>query len=395
MQKYVERRSILDTNSVMLNLRFKHPTILTILLINSFVITQAQVINTGMTDRPDSIENGKFNIKGYVDIYYGYDFNEPAGSDRQYAVSSSRHNEVNINLAYADLRYQNDHVRARFTPGFGTYMNANYNNEKGTLRNLIEANVGVRLSSKREIWVDAGVLGSPFTNETAISKDHFMYLRSLAPEYVPYYLSGVRLTCPFGPKLTTYFYLINGWQQISDENTPLSFASQIEYKPNQKVLLNWDTYVGNEKTHLRPIQGNRYFSDVYAIINPEGRLSTTICLYGGIQEIKDTVLNKSTYQTWWQGNIIGRLKLNAKSNIAARVEYFEDSKGVVSEVPVVGVNGLNTYSVGLCYNKKITENALFRMEGRHFFSDHNVFINSHNTPTNVESLLVTNLTVWF
>lgn len=369
--------------------------LLALFLLNAPSLIIAQVVNTGMTDRPDSIENGKFNIKGYVDVYYGYDFNEPSGADRLYAVSSSRHNEININLAYADLRYQNNRVRARFTPGFGTYMNANYNNEKGTLRNLIEANVGVQLSAQKGIWIDAGVLGSPFTNETAISKDHFMYLRSLAPEFVPYYLSGVRLTCPLGDKFTSYLYLVNGWQQISDENTPLSFASQIEYKPNTKMLFNWDTYIGNEKTKSQPLHGNRYFSDVYAIINPDGKVSTTFCIYGGIQEIRDTIKNTHQYYTWWQGNIISRIRLNKTSTIAGRLEYFEDLRGMVTTVPVQGMNGLNTYSIGLCFNRKVTENALFRMEGRHFFSDRKVFLNSDNTPVTSNSLLTTSLTVWF
>ncbi|MFN4994923.1 MAG: outer membrane beta-barrel protein, partial [Bacteroidota bacterium] len=154
----------------------------------------AQVQNTGMTDRIDSVEIGKLTISGYVDVYYGFDFNQPSSHERAYAVSASKHNELNINLAFMDIRYQGERVRGRFIPGVGTYINSNYSNEQGTLKNLVEAYAGIKLAKNKNIWLDAGVLGSPFTYESAISKDHLIYSRSLASEYSPYYLTGLRLS---------------------------------------------------------------------------------------------------------------------------------------------------------------------------------------------------------
>lgn len=111
-----------------------------------------------------------------------------------------RNNELNVNLAFIDLRYRTDNFRARLIPGFGSYVNANYTNENGTLKNIIESSVGFKLFKNKNIWADVGILGSPYTNESAISKDHLMYTRSFAPEYVPYYLSGVKFTVPLYQK---------------------------------------------------------------------------------------------------------------------------------------------------------------------------------------------------
>lgn len=347
-----------------------------------------------MTDRADSAELGKMNIKGYVDVYYGFDFNQPKTSDRPYAISSPRHNEVNINLAYIDLRYQNDRVRARFIPGVGTYVNSNYAAESGSLKNIIEANVGLRLSERKDIWVDAGVMGSPFTNETAISKDHLMYSRSFAPEYVPYYLSGVRLTYPFNPKLTGYFYVVNGWQQITDVNNPLSVATQLEWKPTSNLLINWDTYAGDEYSATQPLNGMRYFSDIYLIYNPNARWKLTSCIYGGIQERKDTVTGKWNDVTWWQANMIAQYSFNQRTALAARLEYFEDMGNAVIR-PITTTNGFTSYSAGACLNVKVTKNALFRLEGRHFFSNRNMFIDRYSNAVSSSSLLMSNITVWF
>lgn len=372
----------------------KKSLLLTFILFALVLKNYAQVSNTGMVEQMDSTENGKINISGYVDVYYGFDFNQPKTFDRDYAVSSSRHNEVNINLVYVDLKYKNDKVRARIIPGFGSYVNSNYVSESGSLKNLIEANVGLKLFKKKEIWIDAGVIGSPYTNESAISKDHFMYTRSFAPEYVPYYLSGAKLSVPVSKKIMAYFYLLNGWQQISDVNNPLSFGTQIEYRPTNKLLLNWNTYLGNESSALNPNYGNRYFTDLYAIYNPDGKFSFTSCVYLGYQQCIDSITGTKYFNNWWQANFIAKVRCNKNAFVAGRVEYFNDKNEVMIK-PITGINGFSTFSSALCFTKKISQNALFRFEARNYVSESNVFINAENKPSNTNNLLITNITIWF
>jgi hypothetical protein len=183
----------------------------------------SQIVNTATMDTLESTVIGHLAVGGYLDTYYGYNFSQPRVGTNPYFVSSNRHDEMNINLAYMDLRYKSTNFRFRFVPGYGTYMNSNYANEVGTLKNIVEANAGLRLSAKRNIWLDFGVFGSPYTNESAISKDHLMYTRSFAPENVPYYLSGVKLSVPLNAKWSTYLFLLNGWQviQSNDKNKAL------------------------------------------------------------------------------------------------------------------------------------------------------------------------------
>ncbi|MBK8373095.1 MAG: outer membrane beta-barrel protein [Saprospiraceae bacterium] len=162
-------------------------------------------------------------------------------------------------------------------------MNANYQAEPNTLQNIVEASAGFRLFKKKEIWIDAGVIGSPYTNESAISKDHLMYTRSLAPEYVPYYLSGIKFSIPINKKINLYAYLINGWQQIQDVNKGKAIGTQVEYRPNNLNLINWNVYIGDERSQVSPQNRMRYFTDVYWIYNPEGKFSITSCAYVGNQ----------------------------------------------------------------------------------------------------------------
>lgn len=353
----------------------------------------AQVVNTGMTDRYDSLETGKVKIGGLIDTYYGFDFNEPPGSDRPYSVSSARHNEISVNLAYIEVQYLNERIRARLVPGFGTYVNANYVNEKETLKNLIEANAGVRLSKKRDIWVDAGIFGSPYTNETPVSKDHLMYTRSFAAEYVPYYLAGVKLSTPVGKKLKAYAYLLNGWQVIGNDNTSFSAGTQLEYRPNDNLLINWDTYTGNENTALTPDYRQRYFTDVYAIYHSGKHFSLTSCAYIGLQQKKDSLGTRSE-AAWWQANATGSWHFGKRVSLSGRIEYFSDPEAVLA-APVTSEERFDCASAGLCLNVKIGGNAVFRLEGRSFYSGHRVFIAENGQETNRSNLLITNLAIWF
>jgi hypothetical protein len=353
--------------------------------------TLAQIANTGMVEQMDSSTLGKVTFSGMLDVYYGYDFNEPAGSDRPYFVSSARHNEINVNLAYLGINYRNEKVRARFVPGFGTYMNANYASEAGSLKNLVEANAGVRLSQKHDIWLDAGVFGSPYTNESAISKDHLMYSRSLAPEYVPYYLTGVKLSAPLGKKFTGYFYVLNGWQNITDTNTPLSVGTQLEYRPGKRTLINFNTYVGDEVSAANPTYGMRYFSDIYLIFNPEGKFSMTSCIYGGIQQ--EFIGGIESHHPWWQVNWIGKYSLNKKASISARLEYFSDPDEIMIR-SITSEKSDQLASSGLCFNYKVNSNAMFRAEYRNFLSNKNIYT-ADNFETNFSNLLITSLCVWF
>ncbi len=332
---------------------------------------------------------GHLAVGGYIDSYYGYDFNKPANGNVPYFVSSSRNNEFAINLAYIDLRYRSSNIRARFVPGAGTYMNANYAVEPGTLKNVVEANVGVRLSGKRDFWLDVGVLGSPYTNESAISKDHLMYTRSFAPENVPYYLSGAKLTLPINKNWSAYLYLLNGWQVIQDNNNGKSFGSQLEFRPNLKMLFNWNTYVGDERSVKRPDFRTRVFSDLFWIFKPNEKIDVTSSAYIGWQSID----NQST-SSWWQANFIGRYTFTELISLSARIEYFHDPNGVMQQ-SINPFNRFQVFSAGACLNVKANHNALIRFDVRNFTSVDPVFRDKALNSTSQSWWAVMSLTAWF
>lgn len=379
---FIKKRQACLSNSVsLLNFIFdsvRTPYILALLMLNLPAL--------GQIARTPQDTTSKLQLEAYADLYYAYNFNRPAGGDQPYFVSMTRHNEMNINLAYIAVAWTSERVRARVAPAIGTYMNANYAAEEGTLKNVLEASAGIKLSGNKNIWLDAGVLSSPYSNESAISKDQLAYTRSFASEFVPYYLSGVKLSMPLGKKLKASFYLINGWQQIRDENSGKSLGTHLEYRPGENTVINWATYTGSESSEVNPDYGTRYFSD-FSVYYHKNRISVSACAYAGYQEraIDDG--------SWWQSVIIGGYDLSTELTLVLRMEYFNDRNQVLIDAPDQSPY-FSTYGSSIGLNARPFNNIMLRVEARNLWSSHPVYTRE-SIPVNNSQTITGALTFWY
>jgi hypothetical protein len=216
-----------------------------------------------------------------------------------------------------------------------------------------------------------------------------MYTRSMGSENSPYYLTGAKLSVPLSQKVNAYFFLLNGWQVIEDNNKGKSFGTQLEFQPNSKILFNWNTYVGDERSENNPQYRTRFFTDVFWIYQPNERLSASSCIYFGVQNVAE-----ASSKNWWQANIIGRYALTEKWSLSGRFEYFSDPD-LALLTPVTTANTFRAFSTGACLNYKVYHNALLRMEMKQLFSADELFLNSANEETNGNFIGVISLTAWF
>ena len=97
--------------------------ILSIILI--FLIGKSIYAQSNGTQKLDSLK-----ISGYCDLYSAHDFLNPNSLSADLFVSSNQLNQVAINLAYLNIGFYKNNFSFQFTPAIGTYMQANYRNEK-------------------------------------------------------------------------------------------------------------------------------------------------------------------------------------------------------------------------------------------------------------------------
>jgi hypothetical protein len=334
---------------------------------------------------------GKLTFSGYAEAYYGYDFGKPKSGNRpDFIYSHNRHNEVNVNLIYAKLNYSATHLRANLALMYGTYANANLAAEPFPLRYIFEANIGIRLSKKKDLWLDGGIFPSHIGFESAISRDCWTLTRSIMAENTPYFETGAKLSYTSdNGKLFASVLLLNGWQRIQriKGNTLPSFGWQITYKPNTIFSLNSSTFFGaNQPDTDRKM---RYYHNFYGIIQPINQFGITVGMDFGAEQKN---VSSKHYNLWYSPAIIVRYVPIAKVAMAARYEYYNDATGVV--ISTAAPNGFQTHGVSANLDVNILKNLLWRIEGKGYFSKDEVF-QLHGKPSSKNYAITTSLAMSF
>jgi hypothetical protein len=339
----------------------------------------------------DDNKNKSVTISGYAETYYSYDFGKPTDGNRPpFVYSHRRHNEFNLNLGFVKANYQTNTVRANLALAAGTYMNANYAAEPGVLKNVFEANAGVKISKNSNLWVDAGIFASHIGFESALGKDCWNLSRSILADNSPYFESGVKIS--YTSKNEKWFasgLLLNGWQRIQrvPGNSTPAFGHQLTFKPSSKVTLNSSSFIGNDKPDS--LRQMRYFHNFYGIFQLTDKLGLITGFdIGAEQQSKGS----SEMNTWYSPVVIVRLSPDAKKNIAARVEYYSDANGVI--IGTGTPNGFKTWGYSLNYDHLISDNVMWRIEGRGFSGKDKTFVKD-GLPSNTNFFITTALAVSF
>jgi len=333
----------------------------------------------------------KIKVTGYLETYYSYDFNKPADNNRPgFIYSHNRSNEVNLNLGFIKANYESDMIRANVAIMAGTYANANLAAEPGVLKNVFEANAGLKLSKTANLWVDAGIFSSHIGFESAISKDCWVLTRNISSENTPYYESGAKITyVTEDGKFTATGLYLNGWQRINRQNgnSQPAGGAQLTWKPNAKITVNYSNYLGTEGADS--IRVKRFYHNIYGIFQLTDAFGVTLGLdYGTQQKAKgDSDKNEVISPV-----LIARYTINPKWAVAGRFEYYEDKNGVFISTGTPNGFKTNGYSLNIDYAPM--PNAVVRLEGKVYDSKDKIFVREIN-PVNHNAALTASIAVSF
>ncbi len=331
-------------------------------------------------------------FSGYAETYFAYDFGKPKNHNRPgFIYSHNRSNEVNLNLGYLKAGYAASNVRANLALAAGTYMNANLAAEPGVLRNVFEANAGVRLSKNSDTWVDAGIFTSHIGFESAVGKDCWTLTRSILAENSPYYESGVKLSHTTDDAHWFFSTLVlNGWQRIQrvDGNNTPAFGTQITFNPTENITLNSSTFIGSDKPD--EVRQMRYFHNFYGIFQLNEKWAATLGFDIGAEQVSKGGSDKNT---WYSPVCILKYAPNDKWSLAGRAEYYSDENGVI--IGTGTPNGFKALGFSLNLDCAVRDNVLWRIEGRGFSSEDEIFTDKDGAASSGNFALTTSLAVSF
>jgi hypothetical protein len=357
------------------------------LLVNHLLLTMNHCFA-----QTDSVWHQKptLEISGFADVFYVYDFKQPQGTKRQtFLFNHNRHNEFNLNLGWVKLKLEQTKYRANLALQTGTYANDNYAAEPRLLKSIFEANIGISLNKKNNLWLDAGVLPSHISFESAISIDNWTMTRSLLAENSPYFLTGAKLTYNPTNKLEIAGLILNGWQRIQrlQGNSCPSFGTQINFSPTEKITFNWSSFIGTDDPDTT--RRIRYFNNFYGKFQFTEKFGLIAGFDIGTQQ---KTKNNSAYDFWLGTIIIGQFKINQNWKTAIRAEYYQDKTGII--VPTGTTNGFKTTGLSLNFDYSPTQNIICRLEGRWLNSQDNIF-ETKTAPTNNNFIIGTSMAIKF
>lgn len=307
---------------------------------------------------------------GFVDGYYAYDFGRPRQIDRAFTTTAVRHNEFNVNLAYAEMKLAGARVRGRLALQAGTSVQSNYSGEPtiGTVsgpdlsRLIQEAVAGYAITPS--LWVDAGIFFSHIGEEGFISRDNLTYTRSLSADFTPYYESGVKLTWQPTATLTALLTVVNGWQNISENNQDKGVGARIDYAPSGNTTFSYYNFFGNEAASglLRSFNGIGVHS------NLTSRFAVQWNFDYGMQQRPGGGNSR-----WASSGLIGKLQLTPTLGLSARGERYQDPDNVIVATAVPGGFKATTASIGVDVSPLGNTRVLWRSEARGTWAATSVF----------------------
>lgn len=309
-------------------------------------------------------------LGGLADVYYNYNSNEVEG-DAPFRNFDTKHNKARFAMAQ---------LWAAKTPaadsrvGFNVKLNAGHaadlihGAEPSTLAAfdrsgsaaIQQAYVSYLAPIGSGLQIDAGKYVTQHGAEVIEAKDNWNYSRSLLFALaIPYYHAGVRAMYTVNDKVSFMGTVVNGWNNLEDNNGAKTFGGQVIIKPVPQLSILQNYMVGAEQADNE--DDVRHLFDTTVTVTA----TETVSVMANYDYGKDSVAGAGVS---WQG-LAGYLKIQATPWLAVvpRVEWFDDTDGFMTGTSQSIKDATITGEV------RLMNGLLWRVEYRRDWSDSAVF----------------------
>jgi hypothetical protein len=281
---------------------------------------------------------GGIDFSGYVDAYANINFNNPAsGQNGAYRTFDARANTFSLNFATLTMAHDADPIGFRMDFGFGRGYEIFHlfeplgAEERNIVRNIMQAYVTVKPKNAGGFQFDFGKFVTSAGAEVTETHLNWNYSRSLIYSLGPFYHFGARISKPVTGYWTTGFQLVNGWNNVDDNNTGKTFGFTNAFT-SKKASYYVNYYTGPEKTGTN--EGYRHFIDQVLLLTPHDKASFSFNYDYGREKALDGSVGIISA-------ISGAAKFQANDwfALSPRLEYFNDrgiwTTGVVQKIKEV------------------------------------------------------------
>ena len=339
---------------------------------------------------------GPTSLSGFVDTYYQANVNHPSSGTTGLRSFDFRDKSINLNmvelildkapdatagaagrtgyhvaLGYGDAMTAID-ATERVSSGFG-------NNSPGFDQYLKEGYFSYLAPVGKGLQIDVGKFVTPMGAEVIESKDNWNYSRSILFSYaIPYFHFGARAKYTFNDKFSVTGFLVNGWNNVVDNNSGKTYGAALAWTPNKAWSANINYLAGSETPNAN-LAGFGSFAGSGYNVNKFWRQTWDSTLmytmgkwsvmgnfdYGrGDRTVTDFTTTPFTLSpvVYWTG-LAGYVKYtpNDKNYLAARYEYYDDHDGFTTGA--IAHTHFNEFTA--TYQRTLESYLLTRFEYRH------------------------------
>jgi len=275
---------------------------------------------------------GPTTLSGFVDVYYDYNSNQPAGRTtayRNFDINSGQFGLNMIELVADKPADTTNRAGYHVALGFGQAMNAvnSFPGESAFDQYLKEGYLEYMAPVGKGLQFNVGKFVTPAGAEVIETKDDWNYSRGILFAWaIPYFHFGMNAKYAFNSKFALTGFLVNGWNNSIDNNSGKTTGVSASWTPNSKFSLIQNYLVGPEQ--FNDSSDFRHLSDTVISYSPTAKLSLMANVDYGHDHSTSPLSPATATGVWWSG-VAGYIKYapNDKYDIALRGEYFDDHDG--------------------------------------------------------------------
>jgi hypothetical protein len=285
-------------------------------------------------DKAKSNDQGVLNffreveVSGFIDGYYGYNFNKPAGRINVLRNFDTRSNQFALNLAEVVIEKKpdplNSRVGFRLDLDYGPATDLVHASEPGgkDVYKVIQQAYGSYLAPIGSgLQIDFGKFVTVHGAEVIETKDSWNYSRGLLFAWaIPYYHFGVRAKYALNSKVSLTGLVVNGWNNVEENNGGKTFGVTLGLTPTPKLSIVQNYMTGPEQPNDN--KHYRHLSDTTATYS----FNKQWAVMGNYDYGIDTLTTGG--KVHWQG-AAGYLRYAPTERLAftPRYEWFDDHDG--------------------------------------------------------------------
>jgi hypothetical protein len=307
-------------------------------------------------------------VSGFVDGYYSYNFNKPAGRTNALRNFDVRNNEFALNLAEIVIEKKPDPLNSRLgfriDLDYGRATDMVHASEPGGAETykVIQQAYGSYLAPVGSgLQFDLGKFVTPHGAEVIETKDNWNYSRGLLFSWaIPYYHMGLRARYSFNSKVTVMGMAVNGWNNVEDNNAGKTFGLMVGWTPTSKLSIMQNFMTGPEQAN--DDEHHRNLSDTTVMYSFNREVAVMANYDYGFDRLT------SGESVHWQGVALYlKYSPTRKWAFIPRYEWFDDHDGFSTGVR----QAVKEFTMTSEYRFK--PGLITRFEVRHDWSDQPFF----------------------